>query len=73
MDSEKIIAALRRDLQIHTFDTFLEQASDETKGIIVSGCPACKKRLQSLNQFMSHLFDDVIPATVRRACADSDG
>jgi hypothetical protein len=36
-------------------------------GVVVSGCPACKEQFQSLNQFVTHLSEDVVPVTIRRA------
>jgi hypothetical protein len=31
------------------------------KGVVVSGCPACKKRINTVTQFLDHLANDVMP------------
>jgi hypothetical protein len=31
------------------------------KGVVVTGCPTCKKRFQTTSQFIDHLTDDVLP------------
>jgi hypothetical protein len=40
------------------------------KGVAVSGCPVCKKKLRTLNQFMEHLQDDVLPVIADRVIAE---
>jgi hypothetical protein len=32
----------------------------------VAGCPACKKRLQSMNEFLRHLAEDAMPTLLDR-------
>jgi len=32
------------------------------KGVVVSGCPICKKRINTMTQFLDHLTNDVMPA-----------
>jgi len=70
MDAETIIKAVQTELQRHTFDTFMDEPPSIVrggKGIVVSGCPACKKPLQSVAQFVHHLLEDVLPATIRKS------
>jgi len=31
------------------------------KSVVVPGCPACRKRLFTMANFMDHLADDVLP------------
>jgi hypothetical protein len=31
-------------------------------GVVVPGCPACRKRIQTVAQFLDHLTDDVLPS-----------
>ena len=38
---------------------------------MVAGCPQCRKRLHSMNEFLLHLAKDVVPAAVERIVADS--
>jgi hypothetical protein len=35
-------------------------------GVVVPGCPACRKRLFTMANFMDHLADDVLPALLDR-------
>lgn len=73
MDADTIIKAVQSELQRHTFDTYIDEYPSivrSGKGVVVSGCPTCKMKMQSLNQFMSHLLDDVLPATIRRAVSE---
>ena len=70
MDADTIIAALQQELQRHTFDTFMDEPPSivrGSKGVVVSGCPACKKRPQSVAQFMHHLLEDMLPTTIRKS------
>ena len=69
MDAETIIKAVQTELQRHTFDTFMDEPPSIVrggKGIVVSGCPVCKKQMQSVNQFLRHLLEEVLPATIRK-------
>jgi hypothetical protein len=53
MDADTIISAVQAELQRHTFDTFMDEPPSIVrggKGVVVSGCPACKKQLQSVAQ-----------------------
>jgi len=36
------------------------------RGVVVSGCPACKKRINTMTQFLDHLANDVMPALIER-------
>jgi hypothetical protein len=70
MNVDAIISAVQIELQRHSFDTFLTErpsVAQGGRGVVVSGCPACKKQFQSLNQFVTHLSYDVIPETIRRS------
>jgi hypothetical protein len=31
------------------------------KGVVVPGCPTCKKKFQTAPQFIDHITDDVLP------------
>jgi len=73
MDADTIISAVQAELQRHSFDTFLDETPSLArggKGVVISGCPACKKQMQSVAQFMRHLLEDVLPATIRDALSE---
>ena len=72
MDADRVIKAVQTELGWHSFDTFVSNppsVAQGGRGVVVSGCPTCKKQFQSLNQFVTHLSEDVIPRTIRKACA----
>ena len=64
-----LLRALQQEIQRHDLGTFcMEEKSiaQGGSGVIVTGCPACKKRFQMTNQFIYHLTQDVLPALVDR-------
>jgi hypothetical protein len=72
-DREKILRIAREEMKKHFFDTFVDQPPSIVrggKGVVVSGCPMCKKRLQSLQQFMQHISDDFLPVIVDKVTAE---
>ena len=47
-------AAIQREIYRHDFGTYVDDPPSITqggRGIVVAGCPGCKKRLQSMNEF----------------------
>jgi hypothetical protein len=34
------------------------------RGVVVQGCPACKKKFYTTPQFLDHLADDVLPKAI---------
>src|SRR5260370_869591 len=36
------------------------------RGVVVPGCPACKKRINTMNQFLDHLAEDAMPALIEK-------
>ena len=58
----KIFNAAKAELMKHTLDTFVDNppsVAEGGNGVVVTGCPACRKKFQSINQLMLHLADDV--------------
>jgi hypothetical protein len=63
MKKSELYAALRAELHRHDFSTFVERPpfiAQGGGGVVVPGCPACRKRFQTMHQFIEHLTDDVI-------------
>lgn len=70
MDTETVIAAVQSELQRHNWDFFVDEPpaiGQGGNGVVVPGCPACKKRLNTLGQFMEHISNDVIPQAIKAA------
>lgn len=61
----ELLRALQTEIRRHTFDYFVESPPAVAKGghgVVVPGCPACRKRLFTMQNFMDHhLADDVLP------------
>jgi hypothetical protein len=54
----------KRELERHSLDTYLTESpamGQGGRGVVMTGCPACRKNFQSINQLMRHLADDVLP------------
>jgi hypothetical protein len=66
----KILAAAKTELCRHSWTTFpdeLPTVANAGKGVIIPGCPPCKKRINTEAQYLRHLSDDVLPVILRRA------
>ena len=73
IDRDRLIRIAREELEKHAFDTFVNNPpsiAQGGRGVVVSGCPGCKKQMQSLNQFIEHLTADVVPVIADRAIAE---
>jgi hypothetical protein len=44
----------------------IERIKPGGKGVVVSGCPTCKKRINTMNQLWDHLAEDVMPALIEK-------
>jgi|HubBroStandDraft_2_1064218.scaffolds.fasta_scaffold550365_2 hypothetical protein len=66
----EILAEAQRELSKHIWDNFV--SGDENgrsigqggRGVVVVGCVACKKDMQTRHQYMRHLTDEVLPDIV---------
>ena len=66
----KILKNAKDELMRHSLDTFVDNPPSVAQGgsgVVVTGCPACRKRFQTINQLMYHLGDDVLPTILRQA------
>jgi hypothetical protein len=69
MDRDRIIKIAREELSNHSMDAFVDNPPSIAQGghgVVVSGCPGCRKKFQSVNQFVQHLLDDVAPVIADR-------
>jgi hypothetical protein len=51
------------------FNCFVDQPPSVAQGgngVVVPGCPACQKRINTMNQFLDHLAEDAMPALVEK-------
>jgi hypothetical protein len=58
MKKTELLRALQSEIRRHTFDYFVENPpamADGGHGVVVPGCPACRKRINTMAQFLDHL------------------
>ena len=73
MQKSALLAAIQQDIHRHDFSHFVDEppsVAEGGKGVVVAGCPACRKRLASMAQFLHHLANDAMPALLDRLSAE---
>ena len=53
----------------HVFSHFVDEPpsiAQGGKGVVVPGCPTCRKRINTMSQFLDHLAGDAMPALLDR-------
>jgi hypothetical protein len=71
MDKKKILAAAKTELHRHVWDTFVDHppsVAQGGKGVVVTGCTACKKRANAgtpLPAFQAQMRHADIKTTLR--------
>jgi hypothetical protein len=69
MVKSELLAALRTEIHKHDFSHFVDEPpsiAQGGRGVVVPGCPMCRKRFGTAPQFLDHLTDDVLPAVLDR-------
>jgi hypothetical protein len=64
MRKSELLRALQAEIGRHDFSTFLDaepNLANGGPGIVTPGCPACKKRINTMAQFIRHINEDVLP------------
>ena len=62
-------AALQKEILRHEFSTFVDEppvSSKGGKGVVVPGCSICRKRANTINDFLEHIAHDAIPPLIER-------
>jgi hypothetical protein len=73
MDREtkiRIVQSAKSELMRHSWDTFVDEPPSVAAGgigIVIPGFPACHKRINTNDQYLRHLSDDVLPVILRKA------
>jgi hypothetical protein len=64
----EILAEAQRELSKHIWDNFVtgdgRSVAQGGRGVVVVGCAVCKLHLQTRDQYMRHLTNDVLPGIV---------
>jgi hypothetical protein len=64
MKKSELLRVLQSEIGRHDFSTFLTEEpsmGDGGPGIVTAGCPACRKRINTMSQFIRHINEDVLP------------
>jgi hypothetical protein len=65
-----LLAAIQQEIQRHDFSHFFLEnpppVAEGGSGVVVPGCPTCRKRLNTMSQFPDHLAYDAIPPLLDR-------
>jgi hypothetical protein len=64
-----LLAAIQKEIHRHGFSYFIDEppsVAQGGKGVVVSGCPACRKRINTMTQFLDHLANDAMPELIGR-------
>jgi hypothetical protein len=63
MDKAAIVSAVKDEFRKHTWDTFVDEPPSVAQGgtgVVLPGCPKCRKRIQTMGQFIDHLSEHVL-------------
>jgi hypothetical protein len=69
MKKSELLRTLQTEIRRHDFSTFLTEEPSMANGgpgVVVPGCPACRKRINTMAQFLDHLADDVLPGLINK-------
>jgi hypothetical protein len=67
-----LLAAIQKEIQRHDLSYFVSDppsVAQGGRGVVVAGCPACRKRINTMAQFLDHLANDAMPALIERLSA----
>jgi hypothetical protein len=73
MQKSVLLRALQQEIRRHDFSYFVDQppsVAQGGRGVVVPGCSACMKRINTMSQFLDHLAEDAMPALVERLSVD---
>jgi hypothetical protein len=68
-----LLAAIQKEIQRHDLSYFVDEppsVAQGGKGVVVAGRPACRKRINTVPQFLDHLANDAMPALIARLAAN---
>ena len=67
MQKSVLLAAIQKELQRHDLSYFVDEppsVAQGGKGVVVAGCPTCRKRINTMQQFLDHLPNDALPPLI---------
>jgi len=69
MDKANLLWSLQSEIRRHDLSTFVDEppsVAQGGRGIVTPGCPACRKKINTVAQFVEHLVKDVLPEALDR-------
>ena len=69
MQKSLLLAAIQKEIHRHDLSYFVDEpppVAEGGKGVVVAGCPACRKRINTMTQFLDHLANDAMPQLIGR-------
>jgi hypothetical protein len=70
----ELLRLLQQEIRRHDFNYFVHEPpsiAQGGRGVVVPGCPACEKRINTMSQFLDHLADDVLPVLIEKLSIES--
>jgi hypothetical protein len=71
-----LLAAIQKEIHRHDFLYFIDvppSVAQGGRGVVVAGCPACKKWINTMQQFLDHFAKDAMPALLDRLASNGKG
>ena len=72
MQKSILLAAIQKEIHRHDLSYFVDEppsVAQGGKGVVVAGCPTCKKRINTIPQFLDDLTNDAMPELIDRLAA----
>ena len=72
MQKSKLLRELQKEIQRHDRSTFIDEppsVAQGRRGVVVPGCPCCRRRFGTMGQFIDHLTNAVLPAILNKLSA----
>jgi hypothetical protein len=69
-----LLAAIQKEIQRHDLSYSVDEPpsmAQHGRGVVVAGCPACKKRINTISEFLEHLSKDAMPALLDRLSVEN--
>ena len=76
MQKSELLIALQKEILRHDFSYFVDQPPSIAQGgngVVVPGCSACMKRINTRSQFLDHLAEDAMPALIEKLFGCENG
>jgi hypothetical protein len=64
-----LLAAIQKEIHRHDLSYFVvdpRSVAQGGSGVVVAGCPTCRKRINTISHFLDHLAKDAMPALIER-------